>query len=140
MARWTGIVLSSIFERGVDRIRYIFFVPLGISGPHRAGLPGSTIFSSGNENAPSHAFRSAHGRRYHKRYGLPRKRIALIVGRLNEFYSMAHLSRTLPQVNPAPNADKTTQSPFLSRFSRYASDMARGMVAAVVLPYRSRFM
>jgi len=48
--------------------------------------------------------------------------------------SRDHLTSTLPQVNPAPNADSSTQSPLLSIFFPYVSDMARGMVAAVVFP------
>lgn len=48
--------------------------------------------------------------------------------------SSDHLISTLPHVNPAPKAESTSQSPGFSIFFPYASDMAKGMVAAVVFP------
>ena len=48
--------------------------------------------------------------------------------------------RFAPTVYPAPTAANMTRSPFFNRPASYASRVASGMVAAVVLPKRSILM
>src|SRR5574344_507349 len=53
------------------------------------------------------------------------------------FYSLDHFSKHAPATNPAPNAESTNLSPFLSFLLRFSSSRRIGMLADDVFPYFS---